>query len=99
MSGGSWDYLCYKMEDAGGRLRTSQTPDRKAFGVLMLKCAKAMHDIEWVDSCDMARGDEMAAIKAALGGTSTRELIDEYRTETRELLDRLDAMAREGRKQ
>ncbi len=63
MSGGSFNYLCYKMEEAADTLmRKDQPPYRKAFGVLMMRCAKAMHDIEWVDSSDMSRGDDEEAI-------------------------------------
>ena len=63
MSGGSYDYLCYKMQDAASTLmQKNQVPYRKAFGKLLEKCAKAMHDIEWVDSSDMAKGDDQKAI-------------------------------------
>lgn len=63
MSGGSFDYLCYKMEDAARTLMgKAQTPYRQAFGELMLRCAKAMHDIEWVDSSDMGDGDDLETI-------------------------------------
>lgn len=63
MSGGSYDYICYKMEDAARTLcGKTQPPYRQAFGMLMKKCAKAMHDIEWVDSNDMSEGDDEASI-------------------------------------
>jgi len=34
---------------------------------LISKVAKAMHDIEWVDSSDFCEGDEIKAINEALG--------------------------------
>lgn len=92
MSGGSWDYLCYKMEEAADRLSHSKCPHRKAFAILMYKCATAMHDIEWVDSCDKRDGDEIEAISAVLGGVDTTELITSYRNEAQALVERLDAM-------
>ena len=92
MSGGSYDYLCYKMEDAADRLSQSKCPHRRAFAVLMYKCATAMHDVEWVDSGDMSEGDDIEAISAALGGVDTTELITSYRNEAQALVERLDAM-------
>ena len=70
MSGGSWDYLCYKLEEAASRLKGEKCEYRRAFGNHMELVAKAMHDIEWVDSCDYSRGDEIEAIQAAMGGAS-----------------------------
>jgi len=67
MSGGSWDYFCYKMQDAGERLLREKDPYRRALGEKMLLFADAMHDIEWVDSGDWGPGDEIPAIKKALG--------------------------------
>ena len=53
MSGGSYDYLYYKIEDAGRQLmRKDQPLYRQAFGNLLIKVAQAMHDVEWVDSGD-----------------------------------------------
>lgn len=63
MSGGSYEYLYHKMDDAGMALMAKHQPAyRRAFGELMMKCAKAMHDVEWVDSGDMGRGDDEEAI-------------------------------------
>ena len=63
MSGGSYDYLSFKMEDAARTLmKKHQTVYRQAFGKHMMKCAKAMYDIEWVDSDDKSPGDEEKAI-------------------------------------
>lgn len=63
MSGGSYDYLYYKIEDAGRQLVRAEQPEyRRAFGQLLLKCAAAMHDVEWVDSSDYGPGDDKKAI-------------------------------------
>jgi hypothetical protein len=67
MSGGSWGYLCHKMEDAADSLLKSKDAARKAFGKSMLLHANAMHDIEWVDSGDYGSGDEIEAIELAIG--------------------------------
>jgi hypothetical protein len=63
MSGGSYDYLCYKVQEAAIRLCDSTEPAyRRAFGLHLKKIAEALHDIEWVDSCDMGTGDDEKAI-------------------------------------
>ena len=65
MSGGSWDYLTFKVGDAADRLDTSRDPLRRAFGQHLRKVAKALHDIEWNDSGDGAR-EEPDSIRACL---------------------------------
>lgn len=67
MSGGSWDYMFGKMDEAGARLFGSSNYLRRALGRRMVKMAKAMHDIEWVDSGDYSPGDDTKAIQQALG--------------------------------
>jgi len=60
MSGGSMNYLCHDVEEA---TFDTNTVERKAFAEHLKKVAKALHDIEWVDSGDYAPGDETAAIR------------------------------------
>ena len=45
---------------------STHTPERVAFKKHLAKVAKALHDIEWVDSGDKSPGDENAAIRACL---------------------------------
>lgn len=64
MSGGSMNYLCYKLEnDANFH---TDTPERMAFWSHLKLVSKALHDIEWVDSGDYGNGDEVEAIRACL---------------------------------
>lgn len=63
MSGGSMDYLYCKVQDAEFR---ADSPLRRAFRAHLQLVAKALHDIEWVDSCDYGKGDEEEAIRAVL---------------------------------
>lgn len=90
MSGGSWDYVYYKFEEVADRLRSEGRIERRAFGDLVARVAKAMHDIEWVDSCDMGPGDEVAAIRAALGGDAAA-----YAVELREATKIAEAAAKQ----
>jgi hypothetical protein len=71
MSGGSMNYLYSKLEyEATFRL---DTPERKAFAKHLQLVAKALHDIEWVDSGDYGPGDETAAIAACLSKSAVLE--------------------------
>lgn len=63
MSGGSMDYLHQRVGEASFNL---STPLRRAFRAHLSLVAKALHDIEWVDSGDYGKGDEEAAIRAVL---------------------------------
>ena len=63
MSGGSYDYICFRIKDLESEIRHQDTdPRRASFAKLMGLVGDAMHDIEWVDSCDYGKGDEHVAI-------------------------------------
>jgi len=61
MSGGAYDYVCHKIDDITIKHADSR---RILFQALLKLVAKAMHDIEWVDSGDYSDGDEYEAIDA-----------------------------------
>jgi hypothetical protein len=63
MSGGSYDYVYYKIAEIKIR-GTRNNKRRLLFQNLLTFVAKAMHDIEWVDSGDFSDGDENKAIDA-----------------------------------
>ena len=63
MSGGSWDYVYCKFDEVADSLINSNDVRRKSLGLLIRKIAKAMKEIEWVDSCDSSSGDEYVAIE------------------------------------
>lgn len=65
MSGGSMDYLYSKFEDGLDFIRCDTTL-RIAFKKHCLKVAKALHDIEWVQSGDMSHPDDEPAMRACL---------------------------------
>ncbi len=64
MSGGSMNYLSGRVESAEFR---EDTPLRRAFRAHLLRVAKALHEIEWVDSGDNSPGRDEDAILACLG--------------------------------
>lgn len=80
MSGGSWDYVFNTFEDTAYRLLKATCPYRQALGRQILKEAKALHAIEWVDSNDWAKGDEIEKITAAVSTTAVAsEIIEQLR--------------------
>jgi Ni,Fe-hydrogenase III component G len=46
MSGGSHDYICYKVEELEGQMHD------KELDILVKDFAELLHDLEWWDSCD-----------------------------------------------
>ena len=68
MSGGFYEYADYKLRSFIREFAAeANTPLRKAFLAHLTDVAKAIHDIEWVDSGDYGPGDEDEAIKKVLG--------------------------------
>ena len=51
------------------------TPERVVFALHLAKVAKALHDIEWVDSGDYGPGDENEAILKCLKGAAGISLL------------------------
>lgn len=78
MSGGSMNYLYSKLEYASFDL---STPERRAFRAHLQKVAKALHDIEWVDSGDFGPGDENQAIRDCLSPAGMLEAAVEMANE------------------
>lgn len=83
MSGGSMQYLYTSVEYA--RFDT-HTTERRAFKKHLELVAKALHDIEWVDSGDYSEGDENDSIRACLSDTKLLESAIEHAKEALEEL-------------
>jgi hypothetical protein len=67
MSGGSLDYVFRRVDDAADMVEDRATePIHKAFAAHLRLVSKALHDLEWVWSCDYGRGDEVEAIRAVI---------------------------------
>lgn len=88
MSGGSWDYLYQQLEYPVERLKHSPIPERRAFGHLLEKVQTALHDIEWVDSNDYGEGEEIPAIRAAMGEMAVPKLLIKEAKEAMENLQK-----------
>jgi hypothetical protein len=74
MSGGSYDYAYARVQDmASSMLNRDASPLRVAFARHLKKVADAMQAVEWVDSCDSARGDEDEPIRACIASGAEAE--------------------------
>lgn len=90
MSGGSLDYLYHKVEDVAIKLQNKEnTPLQRAFGLHLIKVAKALHDVEWVMSGDYSDGDDEKAIKEVLNDDSNREVFAVLQTDALKLIAEL----------
>ena len=70
MSGGSWNYIYCQIEEIASSIYYQQNLPTDLSDLLYQKVnllSIAMHDIEWVDSCDYSSGKEAAAVKDFLG--------------------------------
>lgn len=76
MSGGSMDYLCFKVEEVAEQLTDKEnTPLQRAFGEHLKKVADALHDIEWVWSGDYGAGRDEEAIKKVINDDQVKEVL------------------------
>jgi hypothetical protein len=68
MSGGSYNYIYTRLEDLANEIKNTETDYRRAtLKQLLLRLSVAMHDVEWVDSCDFGPGDDHEALDALFG--------------------------------
>lgn len=75
MSGGSMNYLYSQVQHAEFPLTT---PERRAFAKHLKLVAKALHDIEWVDSGDYGPGDETESIRTCVSEATALESAIEH---------------------
>jgi hypothetical protein len=68
MSGGSLNYAYEKVESAAAEIRdrSPKSVRHLAFARHLDLVAKALHDIEWVYSCDYGSEDDVSSIQACL---------------------------------
>lgn len=87
------NYLYSKLEYDGKF--EEDTPERRAFRSHLQLVAKALHDIEWVDSGDYKPGDENAAIRACISDAAVLEAaIDRAHEAAKELRAELERACR-----
>ena len=67
MSGGSLDYVCYKVDDAIDNIeKRATTVLQIAFAAHLKDVSKALHDLEWVFSGDYSEGQEVESLRKVI---------------------------------
>lgn len=90
MSGGSLDYVYYKVEEAAFDLkRKANTPALKAFADHLLEVSKALHDVEWYLSGDTGLEQAEESIKMALGDHFKKKAIEVLISEGKQIIEQL----------
>lgn len=92
MSGGSMDYLCYRVEEAADILCIDSNPSRKAFGKHLRKVAHALHEIEWVDSGDSSSPDDINAIRDVFGDTYRQIEMEALISDAKALIEKMQEL-------
>jgi hypothetical protein len=92
MSGGSWNYLCYQVQEAAQRLLHEKDATRRAFGKHLKLVAEALHAIEWVDSDDKGPGDEIEPIMACI---TPQDILNASVQDARDMIDRLEKIIKQ----
>jgi glutaminase len=90
MSGGSLDYVYYKVESAAYDIAkdsfTNKIPELKAFKDHLIKVAEVLHDVEWFLSGDYAEETMVKSIKELL---SEEQVLGSVAKEAEEVLTKL----------
>ena len=89
MSGGSWDYEYARLFELADSLKHQKCPYRRAMEEPVRLLAQAMHDIEWVDSHDLGKGEDLKAIKAFLGEDSQSDRNRQVVKEDKQVIEKL----------
>ena len=92
MSGGSMDYLSYKIEDARFH---EDTPERRAFRTHLQRVAEALHEIEWADSGDTTPGERDTP--AILKCVTRADVLDEALRAAQTAWEELDRATKKAR--
>ena len=90
MSGGSLDYVYFKVESAAHDIAresfTNKIPELKAFKDHLVKVAEVLHDVEWFLSGDYAEETMVKSIKKLL---SEEQVLDSVVKEAEDILIKL----------
>lgn len=90
MSGGSLDYVYFKVESAAHDIAresfTNKIPELKAFKDHLVKVAEVLHDVEWFLSGDYTEETMVKSIKKLL---SEEQVLDSVVKEAEEILIKL----------
>ena len=86
MSGGSWDYLCYKVDEASEKLKASKNPFRISLGLHLHEVAEVLQEIEWADSGDRSHDKIEGMILNLFEKTNKAEILNVIKNEIEALI-------------
>jgi hypothetical protein len=89
MSGGSWNYVCFQVQEAADRLFNEKDPLRRALAPKVKILAEALHKIELVDSGDSSPPKDSDAIKAFLGDKTDELIMEVLIDDARKLIEEM----------
>lgn len=98
MSGGSYDYAFGRVNDMAEKLSNDKSSLRRAFASHLRRVGTAMHAIEWVDSGDFGKGEDIDAIKEVLGVHWDKDEIEVLIQDGNDLLDELTDLLKKARR-
>ena len=94
MSGGSLDYVCFKVGEAADQIMGDKRPLYRAFGKHVKLVADALHAVEWEYSSDTCEKDTIPHLEAVLGDTAKQRQLEEILADLRRVADGIAALMR-----
>ncbi len=103
MSGGSLDYVYFKVESAAHDIArepfTNKIPELKAFKDHLIKVAEVLHDVEWFLSGDYTEETMLKSIKELLSDEQVlRSVVEEAEEALSKLTKQLEVVKRKSSK-
>lgn len=89
MSGGSWGYFYFQLEEIAEKLAVEKCPHRKMFAAHLQKCANALRSIEWVDSGDYGAGAEIKDITKCFNTEPVSGVVAEHLMEHQKSVEKM----------
>ena len=99
MSGGSYNYVFYKIAEAAETMiaRSDNRPERRALAKHLTKLADLMHTVEWAASGDFGRDDDLAPIREFLGEPAILASVIADANEAKRQLEEVIARAQDAK--
>jgi hypothetical protein len=93
MSGGSWNYFSYKLDEVIDKLALSPNPLRRAMIAKMRLLSEALSAIEWVDSGDYGKDDDKEAITRFLEYNGNEAIKAEIEATAKQAIADIEALS------
>jgi hypothetical protein len=90
MSGGSLDYVYFKVEEASERIGCSENPLHRAFADHLVIVSEALKAVEWNYSGDTGEEPANLAIRKVLGDSAEAKALDILKQDAQKLIADLE---------